>query len=118
MLSYISRSTCFEKINDSTQLRERWILYHSCGIRRLYPSFGLGLIGQTLSATSESGLSQVMAGVIAKANKSNRWLWTALATILSKGLALAINMPLYPLYRTEIGPRSPYQEINEKHPLF
>jgi hypothetical protein len=76
--------------------------YRNGSIRRLYPGFGLGLIGQTLSATYESGLSQVMAGVIAKANKSNRWLWTALATLLSKALTLAINIPLYPLYRNAL----------------
>jgi hypothetical protein len=76
--------------------------YRNGGIRRLYPGFGLGLIGQTLSATYESGLGQIMAGVIAKAKESNRWLWSALATLLSKGLILAINIPLYPLYRNAL----------------
>lgn len=71
-------------------------------IRRLYPGFGLGLIGQTLGATYEAGLDQVMSGMTAKANQSNRWVWITLVKILSKGLALAINIPLYPLYRNAL----------------
>jgi hypothetical protein len=75
--------------------------YRNGGVRRLYPGFGLGLIGQTLSATYESVLNQVMASVMVAARKINVPLFT-LATLIAKGLALAINIPLYPLYRNAL----------------
>lgn len=75
--------------------------YRQGGIRRLYPGFGLGLIGQTLSATYESGLNQVMSPVIVSANKASRLLGS-LTALLAKGLALLVNMPLYPLYRNAL----------------
>jgi hypothetical protein len=75
--------------------------YKNGGIRRLYPGFGLGLLGQTCSATYESGLNQIMSPVLAAARKANVPLYT-LTTIISKLLALAINIPLYPLYRNAL----------------
>lgn len=75
--------------------------YRNGGIRRLYPGFGLGLIGQTLSATYESGLNQVMSTLIVSARKSSSILGSC-ATLLAKGLALFINIPLYPLYRNAL----------------
>ncbi|KAK4513631.1 uncharacterized protein ATC70_005635 [Mucor velutinosus] len=75
--------------------------YRHGGIRRLYPGFGLGLIGQTLSATYESGLNQVMSPLIASANKTNTLLGS-LTALLAKGLALFVNIPLYPLYRNAL----------------
>lgn len=75
--------------------------YRQGGIRRLYPGFGLGLIGQTLSATYESGLNQVMSPMIASANKTSTLLGS-LTALLAKGLALLINIPLYPLYRNAL----------------
>ncbi|CAO0791793.1 unnamed protein product [Mucor circinelloides] len=75
--------------------------YRHGGIRRLYPGFGLGLIGQTLSATYESGLNQVMSTLIVSANKTSSLLGS-LTALLAKGLALFINVPLYPLYRNAL----------------
>lgn len=75
--------------------------YRNGGIRRLYPGFGLGLIGQTLSATYESALNQVTSSAITAARKVNTPVY-ALARIVSKLLALAINIPLYPLYRNAL----------------
>ena len=75
--------------------------YKNGGIRRLYPGFGLGLIGQTLSATYESGLNQVMSTLIVSARKHSNILGTC-TTLLAKGLALFINIPLYPLYRNAL----------------
>ncbi|KAG2195378.1 hypothetical protein INT47_004486 [Mucor saturninus] len=75
--------------------------YRNGGIRRLYPGFGLGLIGQTLNATYESGLNTVMTGVTAAAKKNSMSLYR-LANVVSMGLALAINIPLYPLYRNAL----------------
>lgn len=75
--------------------------YRNGGIRRLYPGFGLGLIGQTLSATYESGLNQVLSPITTSARKKNTFVYI-LSSILSKGLALAINIPLYPLYRNAL----------------
>lgn len=75
--------------------------YRQGGIRRLYPGFGLGLIGQTLSATYESGLNQVLSSTITSTRKKST-LNYILSSILAKGLALAINIPLYPLYRNAL----------------
>lgn len=75
--------------------------YRNGGIRRIYPGFGLGLIGQTLNATYESGLNTVMTSVMATAKKINMTLYR-LASMVSTGLALAINIPLYPLYRNAL----------------
>lgn len=75
--------------------------FRNGGIRRLYPGFGLGLIGQTLSATYESGLNQVLSPITTSARKKNTFVYI-LSNILSKGLALAINIPLYPLYRNAL----------------
>ncbi|KAG2236574.1 mitochondrial carrier domain-containing protein [Thamnidium elegans] len=75
--------------------------YRNGGIRRLYPGFGLGLIGQTLSATYESGLNQILSPTWTSARKKNTFTYI-LSSILSKGLVLAINIPLYPLYRNAL----------------
>lgn len=75
--------------------------YRHGGIRRLYPGFGLGLVGQTLSATYESGLNQVMSPLILSANKASKLLGS-LTALLAKGLALFVNVPLYPLYRNAL----------------
>lgn len=75
--------------------------YRNGGIRRLYPGFGLGLIGQTLSATYESALNGVTSSIITAARKVNTPTYT-LAKVISKLLALAVNIPLYPLYRNAL----------------
>lgn len=80
------------------------IMYHTYnggGIRRLYPGFGLGLIGQTISATYESGVNKVMSSVIVSTNKISKPLGM-LSTLAAKGLGLLINAPLYPLSRNAL----------------
>ncbi|KAI7902812.1 mitochondrial carrier domain-containing protein [Cokeromyces recurvatus] len=76
--------------------------YKLGGIRRLYPGFGLGLIGQSISATYESGVNQIMSHAITSANKRNKKILSNLLSLLTKGLTLFINIPLYPLYRNAL----------------
>lgn len=76
--------------------------YRQGGLCRLYPGFGLGLLGQTLSATYESALNQVMSSAHNKANSKTNKLLQLCITTLSKILTLAVNIPLYPLYRNAL----------------
>ncbi|KAI8081893.1 mitochondrial carrier domain-containing protein [Gilbertella persicaria] len=75
--------------------------YKNGGIRRLYPGFGLGLIGQTLSASYESGLNHVIAFMMPPTSKASKPM-SVMATLISKALAMAIHVPLYPLYRNAL----------------
>ncbi|KAI9477796.1 MAG: mitochondrial carrier domain-containing protein [Benjaminiella poitrasii] len=83
-------------------LRSILYTYKLGGIRRLYPGFGLGLIGQSISATYESTVNQTMTHAIASANKANKSVLAGLMSLFTKELILLINIPLYPLYRNAL----------------
>jgi hypothetical protein len=71
------------------------------GIRALYPGFGLGLLGQSLSAVYESMIGQLMNMVLPEAKKVGRPLYY-LAMLIGKGLTFASNIPLFPLYKNAL----------------
>lgn len=75
--------------------------YRYGGVRRLYPGFGLGLLGQAISASYESIVSQIVSILSAVAVKINFPLYIA-TRVAEKILILAINAPLYPLYRNAL----------------
>ncbi|KAI8064617.1 mitochondrial carrier domain-containing protein [Gongronella butleri] len=72
--------------------------YQQHGMRSLYSGFGLGLLGQALTSTYETGLSRLFARVWGKPRaahpRSAQWLY--------QGLRLLIHIPLYPLFRTAL----------------
>ncbi|KAI8353982.1 mitochondrial carrier domain-containing protein [Blakeslea trispora] len=68
--------------------------YRQGGLRRLYPGFGLGLMGQAISASYESCVHQIISHLLPSS--------TTLVKAITKCLSLAIQIPLYPLYRNAL----------------
>ncbi|KAG1453746.1 hypothetical protein G6F46_006206 [Rhizopus delemar] len=91
----------FQRDTPSYGAAKLYYAYRNGGIRKLYPGFGLGLLGQAISASYESFLGQIMSAFSAFAIKINFPLY-AITKITAKLLALAINAPLYPLYRNAL----------------
>ncbi|KAI8988512.1 mitochondrial carrier domain-containing protein [Mycotypha africana] len=72
--------------------------YKAGSIRKLYPGFGLGLLGQTISACYESGINNIVHSTF----KKKKGVTATVGTCLKKGLGLLINIPLYPLFRNAL----------------
>ncbi|KAI8361820.1 mitochondrial carrier domain-containing protein [Choanephora cucurbitarum] len=67
--------------------------YRQGGLRRLYPGFGLGLMGQAVSASYESCVQQIITAFCTH---------PIFSPILAKSLGFLIQIPLYPLYRNAL----------------
>lgn len=100
-LQAVSSIKSYERDTPLYGMKMIYYTYKNGGVRRLYPGFGLGLMGQTIGSSYESGVNQVMSSVIVSANTVSKPLGT-LMTLLTRGLGLLINAPLYPLYRNAL----------------
>ncbi|CAO3650534.1 unnamed protein product [Cunninghamella echinulata] len=73
--------------------------YQLYGFKGLYAGFGIGLIGQAVTAVYESFLARIARFILPKLKSPNH---TFIIKSIHKCLRLAIHIPLYPLFRTAL----------------
>ncbi|CEJ04513.1 hypothetical protein RMCBS344292_18471 [Rhizopus microsporus] len=89
----------FERDTPRYGAMKLYYTYKYGGIRRLYPGFGLGLLGQSISASYESIIGQITSSLT---TKQTNFLLYAATKAVGKLLSLLMNVPLYPLYRNAL----------------